>query len=355
MAKKKKAKRRDVWSKILVVMIVEVVLIVGIFVGVILAMINPFSGNEQEDSTQATGEKYTGTNPAFWHEGTESMTVTYSGKTVYAGGQVDPEEFEVVVHYKDGTSEEIKEYDSIIWTDTFRLAEGTNTITFYYEGLWANAYVYAVDATTMPYLPSYVLYAGDEKTSQEKVDRIDRGELTLQEAVKDIAFTGDSQIKALSEFNILPEDQVVAKVGESLNYMEENLNKIISRSWTKKALVVHYGINTLSTNSADRVAAVERYKGLLLKLKEALPNTRIIVSGLFPVADTIYHKQMRFAYIDDYNELLFAMCCEIGVEYLSDNEYISTHQMYFFGDGLHLKGSFYTEYWLKNLLLTMGI
>ena len=354
MAKKKKSKRGDVWSKILVVTIVEVILIVGVLVGAMFIIINPFSGNGQ-DSTQSSGEGYTGTNPAFWHEGTESMTVTYSGKTVYAGGQVDPEDFDVILHFKDGTSEEITGYDSIVLTDTFRLEEGTNTIAFYFEGLWASTSVYAVDATTMPYLPSYVLHAGDEADSQEKVDRIDRGELSLQDAMKDVAFTGDSQIEALSAFNILPEDQVVAKVGESLNYMEANLNKIISRSWTKKALVVHYGINTLSTNSADRVTAVERYKGLLLKLKEALPNTRIIVSGLFPVADTIYLDQLRFAYINDFNALLFEMCCEIGVEYLSDNEYISTHQTYFFGDGLHLKSSFYTEYWLKNLILTMGI
>ena len=100
---------------------------------------------------------------------------------------------------------------------------------------------------------------------------------------------------------------------------------------------------------------MERYKGLLLRIKEALPEIRIIVSGLFPVSDGIFFTQTRLAYIDDYNNALFAMCCEIGIDYLSDNEYIASHQDYFLGDGLHLKKSFYTEYWLKNLIKTMGV
>lgn len=354
MAKNKKSKRGNLWSKILVVTMIEVVLIVGVMIGAFVLVLDPFSGNERE-TTQSAGEDTTRENPAFSHEGSESISVTYVGGRVYAGGQVRPEDFEVLLHFKDGSSREVTGYDSIILTDTYRLEEGDNTIAFYYGGFWANTTVYAVSVSELLYLPSYVTKSADEQAVQELIDRIDRGELGYREALADVAFTGDSQIAALSAFGILPQSQVLAKVGESLNYMEQNLDGIIDMSWDKKALVVHYGINTLSTSEEGRVSAVERYKSLLLRLKEALPNTRIIVSGLFPVADTIYYDQQRFAYINDYNLRLFEMCCEIGIDYLSDSEYIATHQEYFQGDGLHLKKDFYVEYWLKNLIATMGI
>lgn len=354
MAKKKKNNRENVWSKILVVAFIEVILIVGVMVGVLISVIKPLLWKDRE-STQQTGSDFTGEDPMFSHEGSESLSVTYKGRTVYAGGQVGPEDFEVILHYKDGRTEEISEYESVILTDSFRLQKGDNTIAFYVDDFWASTTVYAIDTSELRYLPSYLLTAIDQRAAQEKVDRITGEEISYQEALADVAFTGDSQIEALSAFGILPESQIVAKVGESLNFMEQNLNKIIAMSWNKSALIVHYGINTLSTSDQGRADAVERYKNLLLQLKEKMPDTRIIVSGLFPVADEIFYDQARFAYIDDYNSKLFAMCCEIGVEYLSDNEYIESHQTYFFGDGLHLMKSFYTEYWLKNLILTMGV
>lgn len=49
------------------------------------------------------------------------------------------------------------------------------------------------------------------------------------------------------------------------------------------------------------------------------------------------------------------MCMEIGVEYLSDNAYMMEHQDVFGSDGLHLTKEFYTGYWLKNLVTTMGL
>ena len=148
---------------------------------------------------------------------------------------------------------------------------------------------------------------------------------------------------------------MVAKVGESLEYMEANMDNIIALGSDKDILIVHYGINSLSTSAIDRAAKVEQYKDLLLRLKNALPNTRIVVSGVFPVADSIYYNQQRFAYINDYNKALFEMCCEIGVEYLSDNEYMTAHQEVFSVDGLHLTKDFYTNYWLRNIILTLGV
>ena len=357
MGSKKKSDGGKGIYAVLIVAALAVMILVGALVAALVYVLNPFSEDDPQGTqeTQQTVGETGNKNPFFSHEGSESITVTYNGREVYAGGQVRPEDFTVMLNFKDGSSVEITEYESIIQTDTFRLIKGNNTIAFYYEGLWANATVYAKDVSTLRYPPSYVINAVDEAKANQKISLIESGAISYQKALENVAFTGDSQIKALTANGILAEGQVLAKVGESLNYMEENISKIIAMSYGKEALVVHYGINSLRISEEGRAEDVERYKGLLLRIKEALPETRIIVSGLFPVSDGIFFTQTRFAYINDYNNALFAMCCEIGVDYLSDNEYIASHQEYFLGDGLHLKKSFYTEYWLKNLIKTMGV
>lgn len=354
MAKKKKSSGGKVWYILLITAALTVMILVGVLIAALIFVLNSGSEDAPEE-TKGTLGNMTHETPIFSHEGSESITVTYNGREVYAGGQVRPEDFTVMLNFKDGDSVEITEYDSVIKTDTFRLVKGNNTIAFYYEGLWANATVYAVDAASLRYPPSYVVSPIDELAAREKVGLIESSALSFQEALEKVAFTGDSQIKALTSYGILSGNQVLAEVGESLNYMEANIAKIIAMSYDKEALVVHYGINSLRISEEGRAEDVERYKGLLLKIKEALPDIRIIVSGLFPVSDNIFFSQTRFAYIDDYNDALFAMCCEIGVDYLSDNEYIASHQEYFVEDGLHLRKSFYTEYWLKNLIMTMGV
>ena len=45
----------------------------------------------------------------------------------------------------------------------------------------------------------------------------------------------------------------------------------------------------------------------------------------------------------------------LDIEYYSNNQYISGHQELFSADGLHLTPGFYKDYWLKDLILTMGL
>ena len=356
MSNNKKTDNNNLWSKIAIVVALGVLLVVGIVVIALISFSNLFSGVFPDGKLNFFGNDYVYNGlQVNGHTAADSLSVKFVGGDLYAGGQVVPENFEVVVHYKDGYSEEITNYDSIILDDAYRLVKGSNTIVFYYGSLSAAITLQATETENMLYPPNYVLHQVDENASLDTVSKLENGTITYKDVFSKVGFTGDSQIKALSSFGIIPDNQVVAKVGESLEYMEANMDNIIALGSDKDVLIVHYGINTLSTSAVDRAARVEHYKNLLLRLKNALPNTRIVVSGVFPVADSIYYNQQRFAYINDYNKALFEMCCEIGVEYLSDNEYMTVHQEVFSGDGLHLTKEFYTNYWLKNIILTLGI
>lgn len=283
------------------------------------------------------------------------LNVQYVGDVLYAGGQAIPDNFVIEVVHEDGGTERVTDYESVILNDGFRLSEGENTIEFTYEGLTASIVVNAVNIRNLPYPPNYVLTVVDSEAAQQKVDMLDNGELSFAEALSNISFTGDSQIKALATNGIISMDYIVAENGESYDYFSVNMDRVIAQAAGKDAVIVHYGINTLSTSAEERTSRINQYKELLLTLKSACPETRIIVSGVFPVCYTIFSTQQRFEYINDYDFQLCEMCMEIGVEYLSDNAYMMEHQELFSSDGLHLTKEFYTGYWLKNIVTTMGL
>ena len=283
------------------------------------------------------------------------LKVRYEGGELFAGGSVIAEDFIVEAVYKDGSVKHIKNYECVMMSEDYRLKEGSNTLVFYYGRKSAVITLEAVNVrSAYIFAPTYILHKGNGH-SEDTVNQIEAGSLTYKEALAGVAFTGDSQIKALETYRILDANTVEALVGASADYLEQNFSTVVTKAYGKDALIVHYGINSLSVSENERSRRVEQYKDLLLRLKEELPETRIIVSGVFPVSDRIYYNKGSFAYINQYNFDLLDMCMEIGVEYYSNNEYMTNHQEVFSADGLHLEYKFYNEYWLKDLITTLKL
>ena len=122
MGSKKKTNEGKGIYAVLIVAALAVMLLVGALIAVLVYVLNPLSEDNPQDtqSTQQTTGETGNKNPFFSHEGSESMTVTYNGREVYAGGQVRPEDFTVILNFKDGSSVEITEYESIIQTEIGR-------------------------------------------------------------------------------------------------------------------------------------------------------------------------------------------------------------------------------------------
>ncbi|MCM1307952.1 MAG: hypothetical protein NC223_05070 [Butyrivibrio sp.] len=283
------------------------------------------------------------------------LSVEYVGGTVYAGGQAVAANFNVKLTSNDGFERSVGDYECAQLAPEYRLSEGDNVFEFKYGGQTASITLEAVSVRTFPYPPSYILRKVDLGAVQERIDLIDSGALSYEQAFANIAFTGDSQIKALAVDRILSMNRIVAENGESYDYLAAHFDEVVSKALGTEALIVHYGINTLSTSADERQKRINQYRELLVRLKEALPGTRIIVSGVFPVHYSIFGNQDRFVYIIEYDYALLEMCMAIGAEYLSDNAYMMEHQELFSQDGLHLRPEFYSQYWLKNIILTMGL
>lgn len=354
-----KKKRSNVGS-IIIIAVLSIAILFGIVVICVLMQSNIFL-IEQPKPTPSVEQPTGNTNlPVdINHEQSGAklieLTAQYDGGTLFAKGQAIKDNFTVVAVYNDGVREVITDYECPELAEDYRLAEGFNTFHFSKNDIETILVINAVDIRKLAYPPNYVTVKVDEWKATSAVESIKEGNLSFNEYFKNIAFTGDSQIKALSTGNLIALTRNISKVGVSYDYFAAHFDEIVSVSLGCDAIIVHYGINSLSTSASERASRIAQYKKLLTNLKEKLPGTRIIVSGLFPVSSKLFTEQARFRYIIDYNYDLCEMCMELGIDYLSDNEYIGSHQNYFAGDGLHLSTRFYRDYWLYNIITVMGV
>ncbi len=185
---------------------------------------------------------------------------------------------------------------------------------------------------------------------------IDAGKLSYRKALKGLYIAGDSLMEGLEVYDILNSNHIFAQVSASLAHLEENFDKIVSIH--PPILLLHYGLNMIAADDAHAQAFIRKYTSIIKRLQKALPDTRIVVSCLFPV-DRSVATAKRFGAIGKYNKLLRQMCADLGIEALDskpafmENGKLTTR--YYGADGIHLSASFYRNVWLRYVLQTLEI
>ncbi len=285
-----------------------------------------------------------------------ALVAVYDGPALYLGGRAVKENFtvRVVSESEGGEGAVITDYTCPFLDDPDYRIDSENTVfKFTYGDLNTTLLVSCDDIRMYPFAPNYLTVKVDESAAQ-MADAIASGSISYTDAYADWGFTGDSQIAALSVYDLIPESSVIAEVGCGLDFLENNYDRALAAFINKKVIVMHFGINTLTTSRSGRDLFVAQYEKLITMLKRDIKGVRIIVDGIFPVADKIYYNQDRFAYINEANMQLLEMCLRLDVDYWTNNEFITYNQNYFAADGLHLNAAFYKEYWLVNLMKEMG-
>ena len=166
-------------------------------------------------------------------------------------------------------------------------------------------------------------------------------------AFKDILIVGDSLVKAISEYGILDESQVIAKVGAGTKYLTETTQSIIAAN--PKILVLHFGENELD-ETENAVYFINRYTKCLQTLQEALPNTAIYVDSIFPVQEKAYEDEPYTRNIAYYNTLLAQMAADLKVHFIDFSPRWQAYDKdYYDADGIHPAYAFYTEQYLPTI------
>lgn len=113
------------------------------------------------------------------------------------------------------------------------------------------------------------------------------------------------------------------------------------RLYKPKRVIITLGANAISI--MDRDYFIEQYESLVIKLKEASPETKIIIQSVTPVDDRWDSKlnSINNNKINNINYLLASMCERQGIKFLNTaealkNEYGSAIKGYFYEkDGIH--------------------
>lgn len=182
--------------------------------------------------------------------------------------------------------------------------------------------------------------------------KLDEGKTTYRKIFKDVYIVGDSLMNGLECYNILNSNRLITQVSASLYHLSGNIDKIIKAS--PDTLILHYGVNMISTKGSQLNNFISMYTRLIKQIQKGSPDTRIIISGLFPV-DRSIAKAARFSKISTYNNALKNMCKELKIEYLESAPVLKAHPECYGGDGIHLSKAFYEKYWLRHIIREMGI
>lgn len=190
-----------------------------------------------------------------------------------------------------------------------------------------------------------------QKAIDKSIKQIKSGQKSYRQVFNDVYFMGDSLMDGLRVYGVLNPSRLITQVSAGLSHLEQNMNSIISAR--PPVLILHYGLNSISTSDAQLESFISRYTTDIKKLKKALPQTRIIVSLLFPI-DTSKATAPRFKAVGKYNTAMIKMCKKLSVEYLDSTEVVKANKQYNAKDGIHYSKSFYGN-WLEFIMKNKGI
>lgn len=163
---------------------------------------------------------------------------------------------------------------------------------------------------------------------------------------------GDSLAAGLVEYRIMSDEIVMAERGRRTDNIDADVARVIQ--YAPKAVFMEYGINDLSycRGDADRYAA--QYKEQIIKIQQALPQTKIYVNSLTPISKTAIEGNPYYGEVDNFNKALQKMCKELHVTYIDNTHTLDFTKDVYEYDGVHPYYQYY-PLWLSRMLKAAGL
>lgn len=200
----------------------------------------------------------------------------------------------------------------------------------------------------------YIPYSVDADKANAAADSFDGSSVSYRTVFGNAAFVGDSVMTGFDVYMGLPNNvNVFAEVGA---FMDKHLPAVIDSVIARypKYVFIRYGINEMGTTTAEADAFASRYKGYIQKLKNNLPDAKIVVLGIAPVGNAAVAKNSRFGMINEYNTRIKAFCQEIGVAYYENSELFISNASLYSKDGIHFSKELYQK-WVKDIIRKVGV
>ena len=194
----------------------------------------------------------------------------------------------------------------------------------------------------------------DADKANAAADSFDGSRASYRTVFGNAAFVGDSVMTGFDVYMGLPNNvNVFAGVGA---FMDKHLPTVIDSVIARypKYVFIRYGINEMGTTTVEADAFASRYKGYIQKLKNDLPDAKIVVLGISPVGNVAVAKETRFGMVSEYNTRIKAFCQEIGVAYYENSELFISNASLYSKDGIHFSKELYQK-WVKDIIRKVGV
>ncbi len=181
-------------------------------------------------------------------------------------------------------------------------------------------------------------------------DQLLNGEIDVWSQFRDYVILGDSRAYGYSYNGFLPDERVLADVGDTLLDIEKQLPEIIALHPAR--VYVSYGANEF--DMPELWPTGEEYAGDLAeqleRIEEALPGVEIYVNSFMKVQEEGQYEGGHWADMDDWNVATRQMCEEHGYAFIDNDRITEEHRDLYIYDGVHFEPEFY-DYWAANMIL----
>lgn len=201
---------------------------------------------------------------------------------------------------------------------------------------------------------SYIPYGVDADKANAAADSFDGSSASYRTVFGNAVFVGDSVMTGFDVYMGLPNNvNVFAEVGAFMDkHLPAVIDSVIARN--PQYVFIRYGINEMGTTTAEADAFASRYKGYIEKIKNSLPNAKIVVLGISPVGSAAVAKNARFGMVSEYNTRIKAFCQELGVAYYENSELFISNASLYSKDGIHFSKELYQK-WVKDIIRKVGV
>lgn len=180
----------------------------------------------------------------------------------------------------------------------------------------------------------------------------EQDDTSIQQALQNTVFVGDSFAEAVSGYGFVQESKVLFKRGGSVKNMDEQVQTAISLN--PAALVFQFGCNDLDNYGTDLDGFIEQYRTELKNAADELPDTEIYVNCILPMTEKNMQKSEGRQMLDEYNAAIKAMCEEEEWTYIDSAFLLEENSDFYEPDGVHVVKGYYRQ-WLSYVIEKAGL
>lgn len=175
------------------------------------------------------------------------------------------------------------------------------------------------------------------------------GEAIDEEFFNKALFIGDSITEGISAYGLLDDKNVLAVKGLTISKAEKEMDRIVKRHPEK--IYILLGSNDM-LYGMDSEKFSSHYIEFIQNIKDKLPETKIYIQSIFPVAKNVESKKPLLANprIDEFNSVLKKKAEEQGITYIDISSLLKdgsgVMNKDYTSDGIHVKYKFYSI-WLN--------